>query len=332
MSPYCYSAFLLLALTGTLPAQAQREEALLEAEGRTNGKSTLEMVEREREELQKTSAVIQDDRDPVSNGTVMTTNGLILTKGSILKTIKKPSVRLDRTLYEEVDILGYDEDSDLALIKIKATGLTVPLWGPPPITGTVVVANGATTRTKRRAKIGIVSAQTRPIPPVKVPALLGVAFVPDQGLRIEQAYPLFAADNAGLKAGDIILSLDGAAAKTTDDVTRILAPHTVGETVSATIKRGQETLDVKIRFIAPPASRNDQMSGRFHTRRDNFPECIQHDIPLSIYNAGGPLLNRNGETVGINIARANRAESLALSAKSVQKSFQKLLKQSEKKK
>lgn len=329
---YRYSAFFFLALAGAPPAPAQMEESLLEAEGRTNGKSTLEIVEKEREILQRTGAVIQDDREPISNGTVMTSDGLILTKGSILKTIKKPSVRLDRTLYEEVAILGYDEDSDLALIKIKATDLTVPLWGSPPAAGTVVIANGSTTRTKRRAKIGVVSALTRPIPPVKVPALLGVAFAPDQGLRIEQVYPLFAADNAGLKAGDILLSLDGAAVKTTNDVTRTLAPHTVGETVPATIKRDQETLNVKIRFIAPPASRNDQMSGRFHTRRDNFPECIQHDIPLSIYNAGGPLLNRNGETVGINIARVNRAESLALSAKSVRNAFQKLLKQSEKKK
>lgn len=317
---------LLSFMTGLPVIQGQIDDTLLEAEGRTNGKSTLEQVEKERELLQKISAVIQDGRDPVANGTVMTEDGLILTKGSILKTLKKPSVRVDRELYEEVEILGYDEQSDLALIKIKASGLSTPVWGEAPTPGTIVVTNGATTRTRRRAKMGIISAITRPIPEEKVPALLGASFLLGNGLLIDEVYPFFSADNAGIKAGDRLLSLGGSPVSTREEVLLIMEKHSVGESLAATVQRDGKKQKVTLRFVAPPTSRNDEMSGRFHTRRSNFPECIQHDIPLSIFNAGSPLLNLNGEVVGINIARANRAESFALSRKSVQKAFEKLKK------
>lgn len=326
---FFHSLALLSLMTGLPVMQGQIDDALLEAEGRTNGKSTLEQVEKERELLQKISAVIQDGRDPVANGTLMTEDGMILTKGSILKTLKKPSVRVDRELYEEVEILGYDEESDLALIKIKASGLSTPVWGEAPTPGTIVVTNGATTRTRRRAKMGITSAITRPIPEEKVPALLGASFLPGNGLLIDEVYPFFSADNAGIKAGDRILSLGKTPVSTQDEVTLILAKHSVGEILAATVQREGKKQDVTLRFVAPPTSRNDEMSGRFHSRRNNFPECIQHDIPLSIFNAGSPLLNRKGEVVGINIARANRAESFALSTKSIQIAFEKLKKQTQ---
>lgn len=315
---------LLSCTTGLSVLQGQMDDVLLEAEGRTNGKSTLEQVEKERELLQKISAVIQEGRDPVANGTVMTEDGMILTKASILKTLKKPSVRIDRELYEEVEILGYDEESDLALIKVKASGLNIPIWGEAPTPGTIVITNGATTRTRRRAKMGIISALTRPIPTEKAPALLGASFLPGNDLLIEEVYPFFSADNAGIKAGDLLLSLGSTPVSTREEVSLILAKHSVGESLAATVQREGKKENVTLRFVAPPTSRNDEMSGRFHSRRSNFPECIQHDIPLSIFNAGSPLLNRKGEVVGINIARANRAESFALSAKSVQKAFEKL--------
>lgn len=318
---------LLSLMTGLPVMQGQIDDVLLEAEGRTNGKSTLEQVEKERELLQKISAVIQDGRDPVANGTIMTEDGMILTKGSILKTLKKPTVRVDRELYEQVEIRGYDEESDLALIKIKASKLNTPVWGEAPTPGTIVVTNGATTRTRRRAKMGIISAVTRPIPEEKAPALLGASFLPDNSLVINEVYPFFSADNAGIKAGDRLLTLGDTPVSTQEEVTLILAKHSVGENLAATVQREGKKQDVTLRFVAPPTSRNDEMSGRFHTRRSNFPECIQHDIPLSIFNAGSPLLNRKGEVVGINIARANRAESFALSAKSVQNAFKKLKKQ-----
>ena len=69
--------------------------------------------------------------------------------------------------------------------------------------------------------------------------------------------------------------------------------------------------------IFDPRNRNQQMSGETSDRRNGFPEVIQHVIPLTPDSMGSPLLNLRGETVGINIARADRVTSYALPAERV---------------
>ena len=58
--------------------------------------------------------------------------------------------------------------------------------------------------------------------------------------------------------------------------------------------------------------RNDEMSGDFSKRRSGFPRVIQHDILANSETMGGPVINLAGEVVGMNIARANRAETFAI--------------------
>jgi S1-C subfamily serine protease len=67
------------------------------------------------------------------------------------------------------------------------------------------------------------------------------------------------------------------------------------------------------------------MSGDFSERRSSFPMALQHDIDQSSRQMGGPLLNLAGKAVGINIARANRAESFAIPAKEAQQVYKEML-------
>ena len=48
------------------------------------------------------------------------------------------------------------------------------------------------------------------------------------------------------------------------------------------------------------------------TRRTGFPAIIQHDMVLKPIDCGGPLVDLDGNVLGINIARAGRVESWAL--------------------
>ena len=61
----------------------------------------------------------------------------------------------------------------------------------------------------------------------------------------------------------------------------------------------------------------NHIGGRLSTRRSGFPEVIQHDCPLQPNQCGGPLVNLDGDVVGINIARAGRVETYALPARVV---------------
>lgn len=313
-------------------SHAQLYEENLPSEQRTNGKTTLREIEPQREVLQKISAVIQSGNTPLANGTIMSKDGYILTKAEAIHNARDLSIRIGKTLYNEVKILGTDPDTDLALLKISPKeDLTLPEWFSPPEIGTIVIANGATTRTTRRARLGIVSARTRPIPDHLSFAIIGVAFDPNQNRIISDVYPEFAAALAGIEAGDELIAINDKPLSFPEDVVHLLQGHKKGDSVLLTVLRKGKELKLRGNLVPPPTDRNDVMSGRYNTRRSNFPESIQHDIPLSIYNSGGPLITLDGKTVGINIARANRAESFALTAKVVRETFQKLLAKDQKK-
>ena len=79
-----------------------------------------------------------------------------------------------------------------------------------------------------------------------------------------------------------------------------------------------------------PETSNDEISGGFSKRRDDFPMVLQHDTPSRFTLMGGPLLNLKGELIGMNIARVNRAENYALPIEVVQESMKRILKNNRK--
>jgi serine protease Do len=58
----------------------------------------------------------------------------------------------------------------------------------------------------------------------------------------------------------------------------------------------------------------NSLGGPLSRRRAGFPLVLQHDTVLNPKECGGPLLNIDGEVVGVNIARAGRVETYALPA------------------
>jgi len=56
----------------------------------------------------------------------------------------------------------------------------------------------------------------------------------------------------------------------------------------------------------------DFANGGISLRSDNFPEVLQHDIPLLPSDMGGPVATLEGKVVGINIARVDRVTTFAL--------------------
>jgi S1-C subfamily serine protease len=79
--------------------------------------------------------------------------------------------------------------------------------------------------------------------------------------------------------------------------------------------------------MAEEMSRNDQMSGKFSERRSGFPRVLQHDILGSKSVVGGPLLDLDGRCLGMNIARANRAESFAIPVEELKTIADRMLRQ-----
>ena len=53
-----------------------------------------------------------------------------------------------------------------------------------------------------------------------------------------------AAEKAGLKVGDMFVSVDGTAVSSTSDVTAVLDQHQVGDTIEVQVVRGKQVLSL----------------------------------------------------------------------------------------
>ena len=322
--------FVFLALATPLWAQQSLDSAY-----RTTGPEVVKVFESQRAVLQTSSASILDGRTESGYGIVISADGFILTKASEFQELKKPTLTVDRVKFEDVKLLAVDPEWDVALLKIEAAGLIPVTYAPTSDVpqGSWVVANGATSRTTRRALAGIVSAKIREIP-ASGGAALGVVLNPkSKALEIEEVNEKSGAKDAGMQKGDVLLTIDGKAVKKIGEIAEALKDRKAGSTVKITWKRGKEEMSADVRLAArgemftDQMNRNDMMSGDFSKRRSGFPRVMQHDILGSSKTTGGPLLDFDGRCIGMNIARANRAESFAIPVEDLKEIGTRLMKQ-----
>jgi len=308
---------LLLACPAASPAQT------LETTYRTNGATVQAAFEPVREVLQTGSAVIQKGRKDLAYGTVISEDGFILTKASEIGDGSDLSVTVGEKTFKEVAMLATDVAWDVALLKIQATGLVpvkLALDGPEPERGTWVVANGASSRTKRRPQVGIIAASAREVLPAGG-AVLGIGLEEkSKTLAVTEVKENSGAEEAGVMAGDVIVSAAGKKVANREDLSKAMEKHRVGDELDLTVERKGKMLELKVKLagradvFGEEMSRNDAMSGRVSARRSGFPRIIQHDIIANKSGMGGPLLDLDGRCLGMNIARANRSETFAIPA------------------
>jgi len=94
----------------------------------------------------------------------------------------------------------------------------------------------------RRAFIGV-SAQQTVIPPRRRRA---ASLDQESAVMVSSVEPGSAADRAGLKAGDIVLALDGQSITGADDLIRVLTGDKIGRGVAFDVLRGTERLKVSL--------------------------------------------------------------------------------------
>ncbi len=321
----------ILCLLSAMRLQGQQS---LDSAYRTTGQAVVAAFEPQRVVLQKSSAVILDGRDEVAYGVVISADGFILTKASEVAEVKALTVAVDQTKYPDIKVLAIDPAWDVALLKIPATGLVPVNYAPTSAVpqGTWVVANGVTTRTTRRLLAGIVSAKIREIP-AEGGIALGVRLKEkSKSLEIVEVSDKSGAQKAGIQKGDVLLAIDGKKVATVEDIGAALKNRAPDSTVKVTYRRKDVESTVEVRLeargqMADEMSRNDQMSGAFSPRRSGFPRVLQHDILGARNVTGGPLLDLEGRCLGMNIARANRAESFAIPVEELKEIAARMMKQ-----
>lgn len=251
-------------------------------------------------------------------GTIIDSSGLILTKASELKSPLE--CRLENGSKLNTRVIGIDTQTDLALLKVDAESLTpvklLPV--PPPGVGSWLATVGPE---PKPITLGMVGVKEREIAHARAYiGIMPVDITDRDGVRINQITAGAPADSADLRVNDVILKINEQETKKVSDLRAILATHAPGDRIELTVQRGESTFTVNIELanmenIDPDFERSNQqnrMGSTLSKRRQDFPLAFQHDAGVQANQCGSPLVDSNGQIVGINISRSGRVSTLAL--------------------
>jgi S1-C subfamily serine protease len=154
-----------------------------------------------------------------------------------------------------------------------------------------------------------------------------------RGARVDQLVPDGAAERAGLRRGDLIIQINRRVISDFDDLKRRIETYKALDKIVVKVERptgdrSAEIIDVEVilsaRFVAEQWRRNfdeekNLLGPPLSAHATGFPLALQHDTVLRANQCGGPLLNIEGQAVGINISRAGRVMSYAIPASEAQK-------------
>ena len=265
-----------------------------------------------------------NDKDTVL-GTVVDQDGLILTKLSELKG--SVYVRLpDGTEYEANTVAAH-KATDLALIKVDVKGLKPVIFADTKKLprGSWVAASGPTSDP---VAIGIVSVMTRHLTgrdaEITNPNRGFMGVMPEDekddagkpsGAKLKDVEPGGAAAKAGLAAGDVIVELNGIKIVSQASLREQLDGLKGGDVVTVKAKRKEDTKSFKVTLGKVKKDRSDvqnSMGSELSDRRTGFSEVIETDMVMNAKDCGGPVVDLDGNVLGINIARAGRVDTWVL--------------------
>ena len=259
----------------------------------------------------------------IALGVVVSDEGWVLTKASELKGQLFCETASGDLV--EAQIFGLDPEYDLALLKVTDKNSQY-VWQPANWAGPVAAITGDWLATpldhKEDSHVGVVSVDSREIPPSKPFIGINMRDAKATGVEIREVQKKSPASESGLKIADVILKLDDTSIKDMEQLREQLEQCDAGDVVTLTVMRSERERKIKLTLANRDkvsvenerSVKQNRMGPRLSGRRKNFPLAFQHDTSLHAKECGGPVVNLDGEVVGVNVARAGRVASLAIPA------------------
>jgi len=255
-------------------------------------------------------------------GIIIDETGLVITKASEVELSSQLICQVGNR-YLPGRVLRIDNRNDVALIALEESTAYpfVPIrWGDQVTQlGSFVVTPNFDGRV---LALGTHSTNIRSTVAGEQ-AFLGVQpQTTDAGVLVQDVRPGSASYEAGLRDGDVILQMDGESITSVAELVHFIRSKQPGDRVEIKFLRGDQTREAVAklsgrRLSGERAARFKMMSrlGAIPSRRDDgFPVIFQHDSPLFPEECGGPLVDLDGNFIGMNIARNGRAASYAIPA------------------
>ena len=274
-----------------------------------------------------------DDKD-VALGTIVFSDGFILTKASELRGAL--SVRFQDGTEFEAKIVGKHRDTDLALLRVDVKGLKPVTFidSKAARAGNWLAASGPTSDP---ISVGIVSVATRKLTGFDSQidnmnrGYVGIFMAEEDpkdtdgkhlGAKVIRLEEKGAGKKAGLLVGDIVTAVDGFKVAGREALRNALENSRPGDSVTLAVLREGEEKTYKL-TLTGSTSRPDRgsiqnaMGGDLSGRRSGFKAVLQTDMVIQPKDCGGPVVDLDGNVLGINIARAGRVETWILPSEKI---------------
>jgi serine protease Do len=223
------------------------------------------------------------------------------------------------------EITASDVELDLAILKLKNPRSAVASLATQSVDSAkeFSIVFVATTQ-EEPLRIGLVCRRHHNEPQLR--GKLGAVLEVDETLRavrVKDVAPNSTASEAGLVKNCVIDSIDDQSVATLDDVATLLMKRQPGDWLRFRFRMGEQSTTTFAQLRHDPAEQFerteflDGRSGIVSERRTGFADVIQHDIELAPGDCGGPLVDSDGQVIGINIARRARESSLAVPIEAV---------------
>lgn len=152
----------------------------------------------------------------------------------------------------------------------------------------------------------------------------------ERALRVDEVVPGSGAERAGVRVGDLLTALDGAALADRTALRRLIVQRASGDRVRLSLVRDGAAMELDAELG------RRQQDGRPEARRGNtttpisavstgFGEVVAHDAIVWPEQCGGPVVDLDGNAVALNIARYDRTATHALDAKTVMNAVRRIL-------
>jgi len=242
----------------------------------------------------------------VSLGTV-TKKGIVTKFSEISKYANDGELHIvtkDGTVHKTIELLGVYESYDIAVLKnvgsLPAVDFTESVT---PEVGSFIVAS---TASEQALAMGVVSVKPRSLKQ-KDRGFLGVV----------------------MDMSDTVLTINGDPVTNMLEMRNFLQQLAPGDNINISFKRGDVvSAGVKVELGArkeTPRVRRSRMNnmkkmgGRVNEVSEGFPRVLQTDMQIRSRFCGAPVVNLDGETVGVVISKSSRIKAYILEGKILEK-------------
>jgi serine protease Do len=285
---------------------------------------TLENVRPLTEPLARTIVDVLADEQPVAMGIAVHRKGLILTKASVLKG--ELLCVIDEEPFEAT-VVARDEKHDLAILKlVDGPRLKPATWAEKaPQPGDWLITPDVDSSP---LSVGIMSNAICKVAGAKAPhgaMKVEVADAAEGGVQIKRVVYGGPAAIAGMRVNDRVVAFDGNEISDAEALFQQIEKTKPGQEVGLKVKRAEQELQLKLKLTLF-VDQDEEFSGTLSERRAGFPCVFAHDTALIPEACGSPLVNLEGQIVGLNIARAGRVTTYAIPAEELRKTVPALVK------